>query len=314
MSFETQGAACGQALKLWLKAIRVPFLTATIVPVVLGSIIAWYDTVNFGWMRFWLTMFGALLIHMGTNLANDYFDHLSGCDEANPTPTPFSGGSRVIQEGLIVPKKILCVSLASFILGGTIGLYLNYLCRGNTILILGIIGVFLGFFYTAKPFRIGYGSFGELAVGFGFGPLIVLGSYYVHAQSLTPEVFLASIPVGILIALVLFINEFPDYLADKTVGKRTVVVILGKRNAVALYHILLASVYLIIVSLVIFKFLPIACLIAFLSLPLALKAFAVSKKNFDKIYELLPANASTIGLHSLIGLLLCTGFVLDKIF
>jgi len=290
------------------------FFTATIIPVTLGAIAAWYDINNFMWMRFWLAMFGAILIHMGTNLANDYFDHLSGCDEANRAPTPFSGGSRVIQEKLITPRKILHVSLASFILGGTIGLYLNYLSKGNIVLILGIIGIFLGFFYTAKPFRIGYGSFGELAVGVGFGPLMVMGSYYVQAQSLPFKVFLISIPVGFLIAIVLFINEFPDYAADKSVGKKTLVVILGKKNAVILYHILLAIVYLTIIYLIIFRFLPPICLITFLSLPLALKAFMGSRKNFDKVYELLPANASTIGLHSLIGLLLCAGIVLDKIF
>ncbi|MFQ5951817.1 MAG: prenyltransferase, partial [Candidatus Omnitrophota bacterium] len=198
-----------RGLKLWLKAIRVPFFTATIIPVALGSIIAWHGTNNFIWMKFALAMIGALLIHAGTNLANDYFDHISGCDEANLTPTPFSGGSRVIQEGLIAPKKILYISLAAFILGGSIGLYLNYLCAGNVILILGVIGIFLGIFYTARPLRIGYGSFGELVVGIGFGPLMVLGSYYVQAQTLPLQVLLTSIPVGILIALVLFINEFP---------------------------------------------------------------------------------------------------------
>ena len=302
------------SIKIWLKAIRVPFFTATIIPVTLGAVIAWYDTDNFIWMRFYLTMLGALLIHAGTNLSNDYFDHLSGCDEANPNPTPFSGGSRVIQEGLIAPGKILSASLAFFILGGAIGFYLNYLCRGNVILILGIVGIFLGFFYTAKPFRIGYGSFGELVVGIGFGPLMVLGSYYVQTQSLSLKTFLISIPIGILIALVLFINEFPDYLADKSVNKRTMVVILGKRNAVILYHILLGIVYLLIVVFLIFRILPALCLVVFLSLPLALKAIAVSKKNFDKIYELLPANASTIGLHSLIGLLLSAGIILDKVF
>ncbi len=302
------------SFKVWLKAIRVPFFTATIIPVVLGSILAWYDTDSFMWFRFWLTVLGALLIHAGTNLTNDYFDHLSGCDEINSNPTPFSGGSRVIQKGLITPKKILYVSLVTFILGSAIGLYLNYLSGKNVILILGVIGVFLGFFYSAKPLRIGYGSFGELAVGVGFGPLMVLGSYYVQAQSLSFKIFLISIPVGLLIALVLFINEFPDYTSDKAVGKRTLVVILGKRKAVILYHILLTTVYLVIISLVIFKFLPLFCLITLLSLPLALKALIVSKNNFDKIYELLPANASTIGLHSLIGLLLCAGFALDKIF
>ncbi len=259
-------------------------------------------------------MIGASFIHAGTNLANDYFDHLWGCDEINPNPTPFSGGSRVIQNGLIAPKKILYASLVTFILGSVIGLYLNYLSGKNVILILGAIGVFLGFFYTAKPFRIGYGSFGELAVGVGFGPLMVMGSYYVQAQALPLRIFLISIPIGILIALVLFINEFPDYTADKAVGKRTLVVILGKRRAVILYHILLTSVYLVVAFLLIFKFLPLMSLIVFLSLPLAIKAYLVSKNNFDKVYELLPANISTIGLHCLIGILLCAGFVLDKMF
>ena len=300
--------------KVWLKAIRAPFFTATIIPVALGSIIAWYDTNSFLWVKFCLTMAGALLIHAGTNLANDYFDHISGCDEANPNPTPFSGGSRVIQDGLVAPENILRAALTSFFFGTVIGLYLNYISFGNVILILGIIGVFLGFFYSAKPLRIGYGSFGELAVGIGFGPLMVLGSYYVQAGQLPFKVFLVSIPVGILIALVLYINEFPDYEADKKVGKRTMVVILGKKNAVVLYCSLLALTYIFIAAFMIYKYLPPACLIVFFSLPLALKAFIVSKRHFDKIYDLLPANAATIALHSSIGVLLSVGIALDKIF
>jgi 1,4-dihydroxy-2-naphthoate polyprenyltransferase len=299
--------------KIWLKAIRVPFFTATIIPVALGSIIAWHDTGNLMWINFLLTMLGAIFIHAGTNLANDYFDHLSGCDEANPTPTPFSGGSRVIQEGLIPPVQILCVSAISFIAGGLIGLYLNYLSGRNVVLVLGVIGVFLGIFYTAKPFSIGYSSFGELAVGVGFGPLMVMGAYYVQARALNFNVFLASIPVGILIAMVVFINEFPDYLGDKAVNKMTLVVILGKKKAVVLYHVLLVLTYAIVVSLVISKVLPLACLAVLLTLPLAIKAFVTSRVNFEKVYELLPANASTIGLHLAIGILLCLGFVLDKI-
>jgi len=303
-----------KGIKVWFKAVRAPFFTATIIPILLGSITAWYEWGLFSWFKFILALIGGILIHSGANLANDYFDHLWGCDEKNPTPTPFSGGSRVIQDGLLAPKKILYASLVSFILGSGIGLYLNYLSKGNTILLLGVIGVFLGFFYTAKPFRIGYSSFGELAVGVGFGPLLILGSYYVQAQVLPFKVFLISIPIGILIAAVLFINEFPDYAADKAVGKRTLVVILGKKKSVILYHILLASAYLAITALVIFKLLPFISLIVFLSLPLAFRAYITSKKNFERIYELLPANSSTIGLHSMIGLLLSAGFLLDKLF
>lgn len=297
---------------IWFKAIRVPFFTATVVPVVLGAALAWYDTSGFMWMRFWLTLIGALLIHAGTNLANDYFDHVSGSDEANPNPTPFSGGSRVIQNGLIAPGSILLAAITALVFGSGVGLYLNALSGGNVILALGVVGVFLGVFYSAKPFRVGYRSFGEIAVGIGFGPLMVLGAYYVQAKHMSLGAFLTSIPIGILIALVVFINEFPDYAGDKAAGKRTLVVILGKRRAVILYHLLLAGAYICILPLVIFKYLPAICLIVFFSLPLAVKAVMVSRKNFDKVYELLPANASTIGLHSFIGILLCAGIILDK--
>jgi 1,4-dihydroxy-2-naphthoate polyprenyltransferase len=300
-------------LAVWIKACRVPFLTATIIPIVLGAVLAWHQSAHFFWVKFWWTLVGGILIHAGTNLANDYFDHLSGCDEANQNPTPYSGGSRVIQQGLIPARHILIAAISCFGLGGTIGFYLNFVSGQNVILLLGIMGVFLGVFYTAKPLRIGYGSFGELAVATGFGPLMVTGSYYVQAQKLSWPVFLVSLPIGILIALVLFINEFPDYQSDKAVGKRTLVVVLGKKNAVIWFHLLLLTVYLLIVFLVVFRVLPVSSLLIFFSFPLAWKAFLVSRKNFDKIYELLAANAATIGLHSLIGILLIISLVIDKI-
>lgn len=299
---------------IWLKAMRLPFLTATIVPVSFGSIVAWHNTGGFIWLRFWLVLFGASLIHIGTNLANDYFDHLSGADIANAHPTPFSGGSRMIQDGLIEPKKILYVSLSAFILGSLIGLYLNYLCGQNVILILGIIGVFLGFFYSSRPFFIGYRSFGELAVGAGFGPLMVMGAYFVQAQHLPLSVFLISLPVGILVALIVFINEFPDYAADKSVEKNTLVVVLGRETAVMVYHAFLALTYLYVAFLAVLGIMPLFSLIVFLSIPLALKAFRVSKNNFERIEGLLPANAATIGLHSIFGLFLCVAYVLDRLF
>ena len=150
-------------------------------------------------------------------------------------------------------------------------------------------------------------------MGIGFGPLMVMGAYYVQAQSLNLKAFLISIPVGILIALVLFINEFPDYAGDISVGKKTLVVILGRKRAVILYNLLLALAYLAILALVALKFMPLWALISLLTFPLALKAFSVSRKNYDKVFELMPANAATIGLHFLIGILLAFGFVMDKL-
>lgn len=300
--------------RIWIKAFRVPFLTATILPVLLGSVIAWHRMGSFNWLYFLLTLIGASLLHSATNLTNDYFDHKTGNDEANVHPTPFSGGSRVIQDRLLEPRKILYAALISFLIGSVIGLYLNWKLSSNIILILGIIGVFCGFFYTAAPLRIGYRGIGELIVGLCFGPLLVLGSFYVQTEAFSLTALAASIPLGILMALVLYINEFPDYEADKSVNKRTLVVILGKERAIKIYHFLLCLVYIFTLSAIILGTLPIYTLIIFISLPLAFKIYAVSKKNFDRIDELLPANAMTIGLHSFIGLLLTTAFILDRIF
>ncbi len=301
-------------VNLWIKASRASFFSGSIIPVLLGSVLAWYDVSCFLWLNFWLTLIGTVLIHAGTNMANDYFDHIYGCDEANPNPTKFSGGSRMIQNGLIAPKKILYASLITLSIGICIGLYLNFVSGRNIILILGIIGIFLAIFYTANPFKIAYNTLGELAVGIAFGPLIVMGSYYVQAQNLSIREFLVSLPIGILIALILYINEFPDFEGDKKVGKRTLVVLLGKKNAIALYHFSLFFTYLVIILLIAFSFLPYICLIVLISLPISIKAFIVSKRNFDKIYELLPANAYTVKLHSFIGSLLCLGIILDKVF
>lgn len=299
----------------WLKELRAPFLTATIVPIVLGSVMGWYQTGGFHWTFFWLTLIGGIFMHLGTNIANDYYDHISKNDWVNKTPTPFSGGSRMIQEGLIPPGQVLVAALLFFILGSVIGLYLNYRLSGNTILYLGIGGVLLGFFYTANPIRISYRGLGigELAVGTGFGPLMVLGAYYVQAQQLTWQVLFASIPVGLLIGLVVYINEFPDYEADKAVGKTTLPVILGKKAASRLYPILVGLNYLVVFVGIVLEVFPLWALLILLTLPVTFKAIRITRLHFDKVKELLPANASTVLLHLSFGLLLSIGFIVDRL-
>ncbi|MFQ5866916.1 MAG: 1,4-dihydroxy-2-naphthoate octaprenyltransferase [bacterium] len=298
-------------MMIWLKAIRPQFFTATLVPITLGAVIAWHQFGKFNWLFFLFALIGGLFIHAGLDLANDYFDHKSGVDEINRFSTPFSGGSRVIQERLLAPHQVLRGSIFCFLVGITIGLYLNFVLPGNVLLIIGIIGIFLAFFYNAAPIRIGYTGFGELSVGLGFGPVMVLGSYYVQAHQLSWLPFFASIPIGILIALVLYINEFPDYEADKQAGKRTLVVILGKKKAIKVYYLLLGFIYLWVILGVITKNFPYFALIIFITLPLCIKAIRVAKSSYDKIYELLPANAATIGLHLTIGLLLSGSYLLD---
>jgi 1,4-dihydroxy-2-naphthoate octaprenyltransferase len=297
----------------WLRAIRPQFLTATAVPVVLGSVAAWRDAGGLLWPRFWLAAVGALLIHIGSNLANEYGDHLSGADVKSPELTPLSGGSHVIQEGLVAPRSILLASVVSLALGAALGLYLNSLARGNVILLIGLVGIFLGYFYSRPPLKLGYRGLGEVAVGVGFGPLMVGGSYYVQAERLPAHVLLLSLPIGLLIAAVLLINGFPDRETDLVAGKRTLVVLLGPRRAALLYRALLVGVYALIALLVAARVFPPFLLVAFASVPLAWRAYRVSRDSFDCVRDLLPANTATIGLHSLVGVLLILGLVLDRL-
>lgn len=297
---------------IWLKALRAKFFTATFVPIILGSAIAWHGFGNFNWPYFWLTLLGGIFINAGLNLANDYYDHTSGVDELNENYNPFSGGSRAIQDKLISPIWMLRVSIIFFIAGAAIGLFLDFLLPGHALLIIGLIGVFLAFFYSAAPIRIGYTGLGELTCGIGLGPLMVLGSYFVQTGRLDWQPFWASLPVGVLIFLVLYINEFPDYEADRQANKKTLVVILGRKRAIWLYPVLFLSTYLFIIVCVAGQILPRAVLLALLTIPLAFRAIKIAMKNFDKMPELLQANAITVAIHISLGLLLSGGYLLDK--
>lgn len=299
--------------RIWIKAARFPFLTATFVPVVLGTAIAWYRTGSFNLLWFALTMAAVALAHIGTNLTNDYYDHLSGNDEMNLRFSPFNGGSRVIQDGQVEARHVLYAALLCFGAAAVLGTYLLLATKRLAVIPFGLAGILCGFFYTASPVRIGYRTLGELAVGFGFGPLAVIGSYWIQTFSFDVVAAMASVPVGILIMLVLLINEFPDYEADKAVGKQTLVVLLGKEKAVKVFHSLLLLTYVFVAAMVVADFFPVLCLMALVSAPVAYRAFAVSRRWYAKHPQLLAANASTIALHLLMGALLAGGFLLSKL-
>ncbi|MEK7377136.1 MAG: 1,4-dihydroxy-2-naphthoate octaprenyltransferase [Candidatus Margulisiibacteriota bacterium] len=301
-------------LAAWITEIRAPFLAASVIPVFLGAAIAWSRAGVFDANYFILTLLGIVFLHIGTNVANDYFDHKSGNDEANVEYVrPFSGGSRMIQKKLLTPKEVLAAALLFFALGSLIGLYLTW-ARGPVILILGLIGVFSGYFYSAPPFRLAGRGIGEVIVGLNFGTLVVLGAYFVQAQSLSWEAAAASLPVSFLIAAVLYINEFPDFNADKAVGKDNLVVRLGKEKAVLGYIALIWAVYVSIILGVIFKVVSPFALLIFLTVPRAMRAVRIIRANFNDTLFLIPANADTVLLHLYAGIALSIGYLLQKIF
>jgi 1,4-dihydroxy-2-naphthoate octaprenyltransferase len=293
---------------LFVNATRLPFLTAAVVPVFVGAGVAWKD----GFLSaplFLLTFFGAAFFHIGANVINDYFDHISGVDEANLSPTPFSGGSRLIQRGLLEPKSVRNLALLFYALGALIGFVLMFLSSWHVIL-FGIAGFVLGWIYTAPPFRLVHRGVGEIAIGVAFGPVIVMGTYWVQAMRWSNEALLASIPVGLLIAAVLYINEFPDRGWDDRAGKRTLVARLPIQVAIVGYGLLVGAAYLTILVGVILRVLPIPALLALLTIPAAWKALQVLRRFHSHPYRLIPANAGTIFTHLQTGMLLFFGYVI----
>jgi len=293
--------------------MRAPFFQAVIVPSLLGTAIAWYRTGKFYWQYFLLATLAVVFINAGTNLTNDYFDHQSRSDDINREATPFSGGSRVIQENLISPGRIYRTSLIFFGLAALIGLYLTF-ARGLLVLVIGILGVLSGYFYTASPIRIGYRGWGELVVGLNCGPLVVAGAYYVQAQTLSLEALFISIPVGLLIAAVLYINEFPDHACDKVAGKNTLIVTMGRERARKGFYSLLLGTYLFIILGTILRIVPWTVIVSLLTFPLAWKAMKIVHSNYSSTQELIPAMSSTVTIHLSVGILLSFGYILARIF
>ena len=300
-------------LKRFVRVTRAPFFTATIVPVTLGGAVAWHEG-PFHWGYFLLTLLGAVCIHAGLDMSNDYFDHRSGLDARNQELTPFSGGSRVIQEGVLSARQVLTWSLSFYAVGIAVGLYLAAV-RGPWILGVGVLGVFLAFFHNAPPFRLYYllPGVGELAVGIGFGPLMVLGTVYVQLQRFTLGALWASIPVGLLIAAVLYINQFPDYPSDKAQGKRTLAVALGRARAAQGYVALLIATYCVVVTGIALSILPYPTALAILTVPLAYRATRGALRFHSDTAQLIPTLAATIQIHLATGLLLSAGYVVSKI-
>jgi 1,4-dihydroxy-2-naphthoate octaprenyltransferase len=338
----------GRRARLWLRTMRAPFFTATLAPVLLGASVAALqltvdDSGAFDWRLFWLALTGALAAHAGANLANDFGDHLSGNDEINRTPSPFNGGSRVIQAGLLAPWKVLFGASVGFLVCALCGLTINHILNGawyapSPLLAMGVIGLVLAAGYTLGPFRLGYRGWGEVAIAAGFGPVMVLGTHYVltaaHGETwhwLEPA--LASLPVAVLVMLIVWINQFQDAPADLASGKRTWVVRLAgggeTLDYVRPFRWYQAFNTLAFGLVIVLAGLPLAggpgthfAIIALLPALWLPGAFRTGRRWLEDIaagevdwrrhpYALLPVNATTIGIHLATSLLLALAYVLE---
>ena len=292
----------------WVVIMRLPFLSATIMPILVGAAVAKFMEYAVDWSWLGLTLLGGSLLHIGTNTSNDYFDHLSGTDNLNYNYSNkgLNGGSRGIQMGLISPEGVRNLAIVVFGLSVLVGIPLIQKA-GMSVLWLGLIGFLSGLFYTAPPFRFSSRKgLGELLIGLNFGPLMVAGSTLVQTGQLLPEAFLAGIPLGFLIAAVVYINEFPDHDSDKATGKNTLIVTLGPEKARVGYVALVSGAFLSIVLLVLNGTFPSLILITLMASYFGFTSIQTLYKYYnDRLLE--PANWGTIIMHSLTGLLLFAG-------
>jgi 1,4-dihydroxy-2-naphthoate polyprenyltransferase len=275
---------------------------ASTIPMAVGGAIAYAQTGIFSWYWFIAGLLAIYLLEIGKNAINEYVDYLSGVDRfvTADKRTPFSGGKKTIIDGKLTLRENLDIGIVTIALGCLVGLYI-VVAREYTILWFGLAGVFFALFYSLPPFQFAYRGFGELAVGFTFGPLITIGTYLVQTGSVSPLVVIASLPLGLIIANVLWINQYPDYEADLQGGKMNGVVRLGKKKGVTVYAVLFGLAYLFLLILAVFSK-NILWLLPLISIPPAIKAVLVAKKHYNNIPLLIEANAKTIQVYQLTGL------------
>jgi len=292
-------------LKVWLRAVRIRFLLASVISVCLGLAINGWQNKTFDLEFAVLTFMGVAALHASVDLLNDYWDYKRQIDTETHR-TKFSGGTGVLPEGLLKPKQVYRAGILMLIIGSTIGAFFIFE-RGITIaVILGFAIVSIYFYST----RIVDSGLGEIFVAIK-GSMIVLGTYFVQSSHITLEPIIAGIVSGILSSTVLFVNSFPDFDADKKHGRKTLVILLGKQKAASTIWIFPWIIHGIILASVIIGIFPIISLITFATIPMVIRSGISLKKNYDSVDEMVPIMQGFVTYSRITGALFVIAFVLD---
>lgn len=307
VSLEPYPSQFSNPLKLYFRATRPPFLLASLVPVLIGLATAHASRVTLDISLALLTMLGAVLIHAGVNVLNDYYDALNGTDDQNQERLfPFTGGSRFIQNGVLTKRETALFGFALLGCGALLGLWL-LLHSGSGLVAIGLLGLFIGWAYSAPPFALNSRGLGEVSIALGFGLLIINGADYVQRHDFAALPLLASLPYALLATALLYINQFPDRMADAAAGKRHWVVRLDVERARWGYLLLVGTAYATLLLLVLIHRLPLWSLLGLLPLPLSVQASRTLLRHAQKVSMLVPAIVQTIAALLLHGVLLALG-------
>jgi len=295
-------------VKKWLTVVRAQFLLLSVALGFLGGSIAWYASKEFGTPfslgDAFLAFLGILLLHISTNVLNDYYDYRSGID-LRTTRTPFSGGSGALPENLIKPKQALWLGISCLAATIPIGIY-YLIARGWLLLPLLLVAAFCVVLYSPLILKR---AWPEWSPGLGLGILPIIGIYFAQTGEYFLPVIIGSIPAGILVHNLLLLNEFPDTEADASGGRKTMPISIGKNKSAVIYSILTIMVYLWIIGGVIAGQMPVFALIGLITLPLAVKAIRGALNHKD-ISKLIPGMANNVMVVLLTQVFMGVGYIL----
>ena len=259
-------------IKAWVQASRPPFFVATLVPLFIGLTLARGSGLHLD--RFVLVVCACFMVHLATNLADDYFDHMVGADSGVSI-----GGSRVIQEGKLSVPALLRAIVGLYAAACLLAFYLMFTLHLFIIFPLVLFAFLSSLFYVAPPVRYGYHGLGELFVGVNMGPIMVVGTYWVITGQPAWKSLCVSIPVGLMVASILYYQSLPDMATDLAAGKHTLAVKLGRKGSMIGLAVFFALIYASIVLLVLCGILSWIAWLCLLGIPLFLKVVVLLERT-----------------------------------
>ncbi len=288
--------------QIWWRLLRPHTLTASFVPVFIGSALAFTDG-EFRVVLFIAMMLATILIQSATNMFNEYFDYKRGLDNENSVGI----GGTIVRDG-VQPNVILTLGLIFFAIALLLGLFIT-INSSIWIAVIGAISMFMGYLYTGGPYPIAYTPFGELFAGFFMGFVIILISYFIHTGEISIESILVSIPITILVAAILTANNIRDHKGDRENGRKTLVILLGKKNAIVFLALMFAFSYLWMIGMILWTSATLWYLLIFLSLPKAIQSIKIFNTKETPI-EMMPGMAATAKMHTIFGFLVTIAIML----
>ncbi len=289
----------------WLQATRPFSFTASIVPVLLGTVLGAFAGGFHPWLAV-VALVGGLAIHAGANLVSDYYDFRNGVDAEDTY-----GSSGVLTGRLLTPQEVFLGGLVAFAIAAVAGAYLATV-RGPVILLLGSIGVLGGFFYTARPLGYKYRALGDVGIFLLFGPLMVLGAFFVQTATFSWLPFIVALPVGFLVTAILHANNLRDIPFDGRAGIKTLAMVAGGRGSRAIYATLLVGAYVAVVAFSVLGLVPMLALAALLSAPIAVRNLRLIMRASSP-GEMAMADVMTAQLHMAFGVLLTLGVAIGSL-